>query len=182
MVPLYLFIIRVYVYSKNSSSGFHQRHLSIAFLLKVRLTRNVSLISPTTTMAPRNLNVAAKDVSYFTPAQIPAAGTALNPQPGGKQIPKLFQPLKIRGVEFHNRIFVNIPGLFHAPQFLTQFLSQLSPLCQYSAEDGKLTPWHQAHRKLYLLKAQLQLILVVSWWYLHPWSWTFVHREHGGSA
>ncbi|KAF9459666.1 hypothetical protein BDZ94DRAFT_1199180, partial [Collybia nuda] len=77
-------------------------------------------------MSPKNVNIAAKGVSYFTPAQIPAAGTALNPQPDGKEIPKLFQPLKIRGLEFHNRIF-------------------LSPLCQYSAKDGLLTPWHQTH-------------------------------------
>ncbi|RDB27988.1 NADPH dehydrogenase afvA [Hypsizygus marmoreus] len=77
-------------------------------------------------MAPSNLNVAAKGISYFTPAQIPPCGTALTPQPDGKDIPKLFQPLKIRGVEFHNRIF-------------------LSPLCQYSAQDGMLTAWHKAH-------------------------------------
>ncbi|KAG6808196.1 hypothetical protein H0H92_005077, partial [Tricholoma furcatifolium] len=66
-------------------------------------------------MAPNNLNIPAKGVPYFTPAQVPAAGTALIPQPDGKQIPKLFQPLT------------------------------LSPLCQYSAENGKLTAWHKAH-------------------------------------
>jgi len=71
-------------------------------------------------------NVPAPGIPYFTPAQIPAAGTAANPQSSGKPIPKLFQPIKIRGVEFHNRIF-------------------LSPLCQYSADNGKLTPWHMAH-------------------------------------
>ncbi|KAJ7484633.1 FMN-linked oxidoreductase [Mycena latifolia] len=43
-----------------------------------------------------------------------------------KTIPSLFKPIRIRGVEFQNRIF-------------------LSPLCQYSAEDGALTPWHFAH-------------------------------------
>ncbi|EGO03987.1 hypothetical protein SERLA73DRAFT_165519 [Serpula lacrymans var. lacrymans S7.3] len=65
-------------------------------------------------------------ISYFTPAQVPAAGAAFDPQPDGKPIPKLFQPLKIRGTTFHNRIF-------------------LSPLCQYSADDGHLTAWHLAH-------------------------------------
>ncbi|KAJ7070307.1 FMN-linked oxidoreductase [Mycena belliarum] len=44
----------------------------------------------------------------------------------GHDIPTLFKPLRIRGVEFQNRIF-------------------LSPLCQYSAEDGVLTQWHFAH-------------------------------------
>ncbi|KAG6819981.1 hypothetical protein H0H93_006811 [Arthromyces matolae] len=77
-------------------------------------------------MAPDNLNVPAKGIPYFTPAQNPPSGTALVPQPDGKPVPKLFQPLKIRGLELHNRIF-------------------LSPLCQYSAENGKLTAWHKAH-------------------------------------
>jgi hypothetical protein len=52
------------------------------------------------------LNVPAKDTPYFTPAQVPAPGKAIDPQPSGRAIPKLFQPLKIRGVEFQNRIFV----------------------------------------------------------------------------
>ncbi|KZP16918.1 FMN-linked oxidoreductase [Athelia psychrophila] len=63
---------------------------------------------------------------YFTPAQTPAAGTASDPQPDGKPIPSLFQPLKIRGVEFQNRIF-------------------LSPMGQCSADNGHMTPWHFAH-------------------------------------
>ncbi|KAI5122193.1 hypothetical protein M0805_002682 [Coniferiporia weirii] len=71
-------------------------------------------------------NVPAPNTPYFTPAQIPPSGTALNPQPDGKPIPKVFQPIKIRGTEFHNRIFV-------------------SPMCQYSAEDGRMTAWHMAH-------------------------------------
>ncbi|KAG6843823.1 hypothetical protein H0H87_012882 [Tephrocybe sp. NHM501043] len=77
-------------------------------------------------MALTNLNVPPSGVPYFTPAQHPPSGTALNPQPDGKPIPTLFQPFKIRGQEFHNRIF-------------------LSPLCQYSAENGKTTLWHKAH-------------------------------------
>ncbi|TDL22724.1 FMN-linked oxidoreductase [Rickenella mellea] len=71
-------------------------------------------------------NVAAANTSYYTPAQNPPAGTGLDPQPDGRPIPKLFQPIRIRGVEFQNRIF-------------------LSPLCQYSADNGSLTPWHMAH-------------------------------------
>ena len=51
-------------------------------------------------------NIPAPGVSYFTPLQDPPAGTAVVPQPNGKPIPKLFQPLTIRGVTFQNRIFV----------------------------------------------------------------------------
>ncbi|KAF9528418.1 hypothetical protein CPB83DRAFT_791785 [Crepidotus variabilis] len=72
------------------------------------------------------LNTPAPDVSFFTPYQAIPAGTAVDPQPDGKPIPKLFQPLKIRGVNFQNRIF-------------------LSPMCQYSAKNGLITPWHFAH-------------------------------------
>lgn len=40
--------------------------------------------------------------------------------------PKLFEPLKIRSLPFKNRIFV-------------------SPMCQYSAEDGLVNDWHLVH-------------------------------------
>ncbi|MEK7859093.1 MAG: NADH:flavin oxidoreductase/NADH oxidase [Elusimicrobiota bacterium] len=39
---------------------------------------------------------------------------------------RLFSPLKLRGVEFKNRVFV-------------------SPMCQYSAEDGLPDDWHLVH-------------------------------------
>ncbi|KAI9371621.1 hypothetical protein BJX61DRAFT_534643 [Aspergillus egyptiacus] len=68
----------------------------------------------------------ASGVSYFTPAQEPPAGTAADPQSDGSPIPKLFQSLKVRGLTLHNRI-------------------GLSPLCQYSADDGHMTDWHMAH-------------------------------------
>ncbi|KAL0564099.1 NADH-dependent flavin oxidoreductase, partial [Marasmius crinis-equi] len=70
---------------------------------------------------------AAPGVPYFTPKQEPRAGTAQDPQPDGKPLPLLFTPLKIRGMELHNRI-------------------TLAPLCQYSAQDGFPTAWHMAHR------------------------------------
>ncbi len=38
----------------------------------------------------------------------------------------LFTPLKLRGMEFRNRIFV-------------------SPMCQYSSDEGLPTPWHLVH-------------------------------------
>lgn len=54
------------------------------------------------------------------------AGTATDPQPSGKAIPKLFQPVKLRSIELQNRIVV-------------------SPMCQYSADNGKHTAWHLTH-------------------------------------
>lgn len=71
----------------------------------------------------------AKGISYFTPAQNPPAGTARDPQTDGKPIPKLFQPLTIRGQTFKNRLGVSqfvshssrnlyspaIPGGAHVP-------------------------------------------------------------------
>ncbi|CDO69103.1 hypothetical protein BN946_scf185042.g5 [Trametes cinnabarina] len=71
-------------------------------------------------------NRPAPNTSYFTPAQYPPAGTAFDPQPNGKPIPTLFKPLKIRGVEFQNRIW-------------------LSPLCQYSSDNGVVQEWQHAH-------------------------------------
>lgn len=65
-------------------------------------------------------NVAAKGISYYTPAQDPPAGTQL------KGSIKLFTPLTIRGVTLPNRLF-------------------LAPLCQYSAKDGYATDWHLTH-------------------------------------
>ncbi|GKZ21751.1 hypothetical protein AbraIFM66951_008786 [Aspergillus brasiliensis] len=72
------------------------------------------------------VNHPAPGISYFTPAQNPPAGTAANPQTSGKPVPKLFHPLTIRGVTFQNRL-------------------GLAPLCQYSAQDGHMTPYHIAH-------------------------------------
>lgn len=86
----------------------------------------------------------AEGISYFTPAQEPPAGTAANPQTNGQPIPKLFQPLTIRGVTFQNRIGVSCCTEVHRySRILT--ISQLAPLCQYSAQDGHMTNWHVAH-------------------------------------
>jgi len=97
----------------------------------IRPARCLSVKYPSTTMGsveerPLIVNQAAKGISYFTPAQIPPAGTAKETQPNGRAIPKIFQPLTIRGVTFQNRIW-------------------LSPLCQYSAQNGYLTDWHLTH-------------------------------------
>ncbi|KAI7301499.1 NADH:flavin oxidoreductase/NADH oxidase, partial [Hortaea werneckii] len=72
-----------------------------------------------------NVNRAAPGISFFTPAQEPSAGTALVEE-GQKSVPKLFNPLKLRGLTLPNRIM-------------------LSPLCQYSAQDGHYTMWHWTH-------------------------------------
>ncbi|KAK8116616.1 uncharacterized protein PG998_004897 [Apiospora kogelbergensis] len=71
-------------------------------------------------------NVAADGISYFTPAQDPPSGTGVASKVDGNPIPKLFTPLKLRGVTFPNRIF-------------------LSPLCQYSAQNGYANDWHLTH-------------------------------------
>ena len=71
-----------------------------------------------------NVNRPAPGIPYFTPAQDPPAGTLAIPDSG--KIPKLFKPLRIRGMTMQNRIM-------------------LSPLCQYSADDGHYTMWHITH-------------------------------------
>lgn len=69
--------------------------------------------------AATNYNRPSDAVSYFTPAQDPPAGVVLIAD-GQKSVPKLFRPLKLRGLTLLNRIM-------------------LSPLCQYSADDGHYT-------------------------------------------
>jgi hypothetical protein len=64
-------------------------------------------------MSPRDSvpdieNKPAKGISYFTPEQVPPAGSAADPQSDGARPPKLFQPLTLRGVTFHNRIGVRL--------------------------------------------------------------------------
>ncbi|KAI1845762.1 hypothetical protein JX265_000059 [Neoarthrinium moseri] len=68
------------------------------------------------------VNHGAQGISYFTPVQDPAAGTAWDKQPEGS----LFSPLKINGLTLHNRII-------------------LSPMCQYSSQDGYMSMWHHVH-------------------------------------
>jgi len=63
---------------------------------------------------------AAPHVPYFTPAQRPIAGTALDLQ----SAPKLFHPWKIRGLEVQNRIIVCL-SLFHTfPHYPLQLLGR----------------------------------------------------------
>ena len=73
----------------------------------------------------QHVNRAAPGTPYFTPAQLPPAGTALVTK-DTRNVPKLFKPLKLRGLTLNNRVTV-------------------APMCQYSAEDGHFTMWHITH-------------------------------------
>ncbi|KAI3331917.1 NADPH dehydrogenase [Xylariaceae sp. AK1471] len=74
-------------------------------------------------------NKAAPGVPFYTPAQEPPAGTALNPATA----PTLFQPLQIRDMTLQNRFAV-------------------APMCQYSADDGHLTDWHFSHLSQFVIR------------------------------
>jgi len=74
-------------------------------------------------------NTRVPGAREFYPLSVPAIGTPLPAEEGwpqNKELPKLFQPLKIRDVTFKNRIWA-------------------SPMCQYSAVDGAVTDWHLVH-------------------------------------
>lgn len=60
---------------------------------------------------------------FFTPLQSPPAGTQLTMYDTTKPLPKIFEPITLRSTTFQNRIWV-------------------SPMCQYSSQDGGLTDWH----------------------------------------
>jgi hypothetical protein len=53
------------------------------------------------------VNRPAPHIPYYTPAQDPPSGTAKEVE-DGRNLPKVFTPLKIRGLEFQNRIFVRL--------------------------------------------------------------------------
>ncbi|KAH9940202.1 FMN-linked oxidoreductase [Epithele typhae] len=61
-------------------------------------------------------NTRAPNTPYFTPLHPHPAGTAAVKEDEKNLVPTLFQPFKIRGVEFHNRLW-----------------------------NGVITPWHMAH-------------------------------------
>jgi 2,4-dienoyl-CoA reductase-like NADH-dependent reductase (Old Yellow Enzyme family) len=71
-------------------------------------------------------NPAAPGAPYYTPAQKPPSGAFVTSHSPETPQPKLFTPLTVRGVSFHNRLF-------------------LAPLCQYSANNGYATDWHLTH-------------------------------------
>lgn len=69
------------------------------------------------------VNVPAPNTPYFTPVQSPIVGTAANVD---EKTPTIFTPIKIRDVDFQNRIWV-------------------APMCMYSADKGHLTDFHFSH-------------------------------------
>ncbi|KAI9465023.1 FMN-linked oxidoreductase [Lactarius psammicola] len=75
-----------------------------------------------------NINKRVPGAKEFYPLNEPSIGTTLSPEtfPRNKNLPPLFTPLTIRGVTFPNRIFV-------------------SPMCQYSSDNGHATDWHLMH-------------------------------------
>ncbi|OJT14460.1 hypothetical protein TRAPUB_8986 [Trametes pubescens] len=88
------------------------------------------------------LTEAAPNTSYFTPAQVPPAGTAA-PSKDGKPIPSLFQPLKIRGVEFQNRLFVFGGIILHGPGLTILEAAAVSPEGRITVHDVGLWSDHQ---------------------------------------
>ncbi|TDL28026.1 FMN-linked oxidoreductase [Rickenella mellea] len=77
-------------------------------------------------MAFRNKAVPGADKFY--PLNEPKIGASYSAEiyPQNHVLPKLFEPLTIKGVTFNNRIFV-------------------SPMCQYSSDNGHATDWHLVH-------------------------------------
>ncbi|KAI9463810.1 NADH:flavin oxidoreductase 2 [Russula earlei] len=76
----------------------------------------------------RNINQPVPGVKEFYPLNEPSIGTPLSSDtfPRNNTLPALFKPLTIRGLTIPNRIFV-------------------SPMCQYSSDDGHATDWHLVH-------------------------------------
>lgn len=86
----------------NTSSRYSFCHRSLPTCrLQARRRSTTGMSKPTI------INEREPNAPFFTPAQIPPSGTAVDPQPSGNPIPKLFQPLTIKGVTFQNRIFVS---------------------------------------------------------------------------
>ncbi|KUJ13000.1 FMN-linked oxidoreductase [Mollisia scopiformis] len=68
----------------------------------------------------------ARKVPYYTPRQAIPSGTAIIHPNINTTLPKLFQPITLRGLTLQNRIWA-------------------SPMCEYSADDGHFTDWHLTH-------------------------------------
>ncbi|CDO75518.1 hypothetical protein BN946_scf184935.g54 [Trametes cinnabarina] len=74
------------------------------------------------------INKRVPGVDQFLPLNEPTIGTAYSKDlyPQNADLPELFKPLTLRGTTFNNRIFV-------------------SPMCQYSSDNGHATDWHFVH-------------------------------------
>ncbi|KAI9152476.1 hypothetical protein H9P43_009267 [Blastocladiella emersonii ATCC 22665] len=75
------------------------------------------------------INVAAAAAFRVAQSGIPGTATVK----AGKTLPALFRPIKVRDVEFPNRIFV-------------------SPMCMYSCQDGLATDFHLVHAGQFALR------------------------------
>jgi len=76
-----------------------------------------------------NINKPVPGAETFYSLNEPAIGSVyrdVEVYPQNAKVPALFQPLTLKGVTFKNRIFV-------------------SPMCQYSSDDGHATDWHLVH-------------------------------------
>ncbi|KAL2256290.1 hypothetical protein VTK26DRAFT_1889 [Humicola hyalothermophila] len=85
----------------------------------------------------RTMNPPASGVPFYTPAQEPPAGTALDT---GAEVPTLFTPLRLRGMTLQNRFAV-------------------SPMCMFSADDGHLTDFHLVHLGQFALRGAALTII-----------------------
>jgi len=76
----------------------------------------------------RHINQRVPDVDTFYPLNDPLIGAPFPADvfPQNKKLPKLFTPLTIKDVTFKNRVWV-------------------SPMCQYSSDNGHATDWHLVH-------------------------------------
>ncbi|KZT02458.1 FMN-linked oxidoreductase [Laetiporus sulphureus 93-53] len=74
------------------------------------------------------VNKAVPDADQYYPLNEPPIGVTYpeDVYPQNAKLPVLFQPLTLRGTTFKNRIFV-------------------SPMCQYSSDNGHATDWHMVH-------------------------------------
>lgn len=111
-----------------------QFHPTILHTITPHHHQPIPTMSPSRTVAEntgRTVLISEREprTPYFAPLQTPPAGIVLDDdlQPAKESdVPHIFRPLTLRGVTFHNRIW-------------------LPPLCQYSADFGHVTDWHKAH-------------------------------------
>src|SRR6185369_5638271 len=76
-------------------------------------------------MAPR-AGMSAAQLAIRRRATKLHAIASIPPSPGTPRMSALFSPIKLRGLTLKNRLVV-------------------SPMCQYSADDGSATDWHFTH-------------------------------------
>ncbi|KZT30840.1 FMN-linked oxidoreductase [Neolentinus lepideus HHB14362 ss-1] len=75
-----------------------------------------------------HINKPAPGADQYLPLNEPGVGISYSKEAhaANASLPKIFQPLTLRGVTFHNRVWV-------------------APMCQYSSDNGHATDWHFVH-------------------------------------